>query len=164
MSFFVWRTWLDKMARTLQHRWGGKRKRRQEYGPRLMLEHLEDRLAPAVTAMQVGTTLDVNLGAGGDTASLTGTDPSGSIIQVAGTGYTTSTFNGVTDIDVTGTGSGDGQSVDFTSTGTNAINVTGAISVTDVADVLPSKARHHTALLLASLRCGCVHVDVLISV
>src|SRR5947209_1797244 len=100
--------------------------------PRLapQVERLEDRLAPAVTAVLNAGTLTVTLGAAGDTATLTGTTTAGSDIQVAGTGFAATTFSGVTAVTVQDAGANAGQAVTFTSSGTNAISLSGAISVT----------------------------------
>ena len=69
---------------------------------RPVLETLEDRLAPAVTAMLDGAVLRVNLNAAGDTANLS---DNGAKVQVTGTGINSS-FADVKAIVVTGNGAG----------------------------------------------------------
>src|SRR5262249_35022818 len=96
---------------------------------------LEQRWLPTVTANLVSGTLTVTLGAAGDTATLTGTTTAGTTIQVAGTGFTTNIFSPVTAITVQDGGSNASQSVTLTSTGTNAIVMSGKITITGIETV-----------------------------
>ncbi len=103
-------------------------------GRRLGLELLEGRLARAVTANLSGNLLTVNLDSNGDTATIVGTDPSGSDISVSGTGLSSTPFTGVNSIAVTQTPGMTSQSVTFQTSLTNTILATGgSLSVAGIA-------------------------------
>ena len=114
-----------------------KHKRRRS--PDLELQELESRTLLSVTAFfnPAGSTdLDVDLSAGGDQATIT---PSGSTIQVGGTGYSGGSFSGVTKLVVQGSGASN-QGVTFggsggtitldTAPGTTALTASGISSLT----------------------------------
>jgi hypothetical protein len=103
--------------------------------PRLCLELLEDRLTPKVTFSLSGSTLLVTLGAASDAATITGTSTAGSV-TASGTGAKTQTFTGLTVITAQNAGTFTGQSVTFTSSGTNLISLTGAVSSTGIQSVI----------------------------
>jgi hypothetical protein len=104
--------------------------------PRFRVEPLEDRVTPAVTAALNGGTLTVTLGAANDTATVTGTTAGGTDLQVAGTGFTTQTFNGVTALVVVDGGANAGQAVTFDDAGAGTgIQLAGAVTVNGVETV-----------------------------
>src|SRR5262249_25903035 len=70
-----------------------------------------------------------------DTATLTAATATGTDIQVAASGFTTQTFNNVTGITASDGGTNASQSIALTSTGTNKIGLTGAISLTGIETV-----------------------------
>src|SRR5262245_26043491 len=120
---------------------GRSRRRDPKRGPdarptfRPMLEQLEDRQAPAVTAGLSSGLLTVTLGAASDGATITGTAVGGSNINVVGTGLASTNFTGVTSISVQDGGSNASQSVSLSSVGFNTIIMTGDISVTGIETV-----------------------------
>ncbi|MBN9518031.1 hypothetical protein J0H58_05855 [bacterium] len=104
--------------------------------PRFRVEPLEDRVTPAVTAALNGTTLTVTLGAASDTATITGTTAGGTDLEVAGTGFTTQTFNGVNSLVVVDGGGNAGQAVTFADAGAGtAIQLPGAVTVNGIETV-----------------------------
>lgn len=111
------------------------------------VEGLESRTLFAVTASLTAGSLTVTLGAASDTATLTGTSAAGRDIQLAGTGFTTASFSGVSAIHILDGGSNAGQSVALTSSGTDQINLTGGISIAGIETVTVSTS---TSLQAAS--------------
>jgi hypothetical protein len=129
----LWRNVKSLLPFTSRSSGGYRKPQSPRYRPQLDI--LEDRLAPSVTAGLSGGTLTVTLGAAGDYATLTGTTTVGNSIQVAGTGFATTTFGGVTALTVQDGGGNAGQSVALTSAGSNAIILPGNITVTGIESV-----------------------------
>src|SRR4051812_20597161 len=112
----------------------GRRPRRltSVHGPEL----LEDRSVPAVTVVQNGTALDIQLSVTLDAVTVSGEDATGQSITVSGSGLGPTAFAGVTAISVTDItpGGGTGQRVTFTiGSGPGAsFNLPGAVAVTGI--------------------------------
>ncbi|MFI5455223.1 MAG: beta strand repeat-containing protein [Isosphaerales bacterium] len=135
----------SKRAKSTGARPRSSANRPRRKSPYLVIQELEHRTLLSVTASLNATVLDVNLSAANDQAMIT---PSGSNIQVSGTGYSSNSFAGVTAIVVLGanTSSQDdpNQGVTFggsggtitlhSASGTDALKVTGitAVTFTDV--------------------------------
>src|SRR5262249_18612391 len=119
----------------------------RRHHPCLCAELLEDRLTPAVTFHQSGATLQVTLGAAGDAATIAGTSTAGSVTLFRARANT-KTFKGLTAITAQNGGTFAGQSITFTSTGTNQISLTGAVSSTGIQSVIFSTS---TPLVAGSL-------------
>ena len=131
----------SKLAKSMGARARASATRPRRLSPFLAIEQLENRTLLSVTAVLNSTVLDVNLSAANDQAMIT---PSGSSIDVSGTGFSLQSFAGVTGIVVLGanTSSHDdpNQGVTFggsggtitldTASGTDALNVSGITSVT----------------------------------
>ena len=106
------------------------------------VEGLEDRITPAVTAMQdAGGVVTVTLattGAAGDAATIRGTTTAGTDIEVVDTlNATTTPFNGVTGIVVMDAGANAGQTVTFTDiAGGTKIQITGAVTADAIETVI----------------------------
>ncbi len=130
------------LARNTKSLTGGRRSGPSVTRSRLRLEYLEDRLTPAVTtAIDANGLLTVSFSAANDAAVITGIMPTGDTIDVTSNGSSVGTANGVMAIKVidTGTNAG-GQSVTFTSTGANRLNIPGAITVTGIESVTLSNS------------------------
>jgi hypothetical protein len=136
--------WLRSLYRPLAVSGRPNREARKSKWPsyRLSGEVLEDRVAPAVGATFVGGLLTVTLGAANDTATLTGTLAAGTTINVTGTGGFNTTYGpaatgatAVTAITVQDGGSNAGQSVTLASSGTSAIIMSGAITISGIETV-----------------------------
>jgi hypothetical protein len=112
-----------------------QQKARKNAGNSHLAERLEDRQLLSVTVSDNGGVLSVAENANNDVATITVNAANGNSFSVTGTGLSPQQFSSITTITVAGSNLSSNQSVTFGNTGANAISLSGALTVSNVAAV-----------------------------